>query len=94
MDRIEGKRILVTGATGQVAGRLTESLAERNEVWAAVRRLPRRQAQAVALHYVGGLTLDEIGEALGCSTGTVKSHLHRARTRLSETLSTWSEETR
>jgi RNA polymerase sigma-70 factor (ECF subfamily) len=67
---------------------------ETREVWAAVRRLPRRQAQAVALHYVGGLTLDEIGEALGCSTGTVKSHLHRARTRLSETLSTWSEETR
>jgi nucleoside-diphosphate-sugar epimerase len=36
-DRIEGKRILVTGATGQVAGLLTEKLAERNEVWAAAR---------------------------------------------------------
>ncbi len=67
---------------------------ETREVWAEVRRLPRRQAQAVTLHYVGGLTLDEIGETLGCSTGAVKSHLHRARARLSETLSTWSEETR
>lgn len=37
MDRIEGKRILVTGATGQVAGLMTEKLAERNEVWAAAR---------------------------------------------------------
>ncbi len=37
MDRIEGKRILVTGATGQVAGQLTEQLAERNEVFAAAR---------------------------------------------------------
>lgn len=37
MDRIEGQRILVTGATGQVAGRLTEQLAERNEVFAAAR---------------------------------------------------------
>jgi len=37
MARIEGKRILVTGATGQVAGLLTETLAERNEVWAAAR---------------------------------------------------------
>ena len=37
MERIEGKRILVTGATGQVAGLMTEKLAERNEVWAAAR---------------------------------------------------------
>jgi nucleoside-diphosphate-sugar epimerase len=37
MERIEGQRILVTGATGQVAGLLTEKLAERNEVHAAAR---------------------------------------------------------
>ncbi|MFK7896298.1 MAG: NAD-dependent epimerase/dehydratase family protein [Myxococcota bacterium] len=34
---LEGKRILVTGATGQVARPLTEKLNERNEVWAAAR---------------------------------------------------------
>ncbi len=34
---IEGQRVLVTGATGQVARTLTEKLAERNEVWAAAR---------------------------------------------------------
>lgn len=34
---LEGQRILVTGATGQVAHRLTEILAQRNEVWAAAR---------------------------------------------------------
>lgn len=37
MERIEGKRILVTGATGQVAGLLTEQLAQHNEVYAAAR---------------------------------------------------------
>lgn len=37
MERIEGQRILVTGATGQVAGLLTETLAARNEVHAAAR---------------------------------------------------------
>lgn len=37
MTRIEGQRILVTGATGQVAGVLTERLATRNEVFAAAR---------------------------------------------------------
>ncbi len=34
---LEGQRILVTGATGQVARNLTEQLAEKNEVWAAAR---------------------------------------------------------
>lgn len=34
---LDGQRILVTGATGQVARPLTEKLAEKNEVWAAAR---------------------------------------------------------
>ncbi len=34
---LDGQRILVTGATGQVARPLTEDLAKRNEVWAAAR---------------------------------------------------------
>ena len=34
---LEGQRILVTGATGQVARPLTEKLAKNNEVWAAAR---------------------------------------------------------
>lgn len=63
-----------------------------DEVWAEVRRLPRRQQQAIALHYVGQLTTEEIGEAMGCSTGAVKSHLHRAKETLRGRLSDWSEE--
>jgi RNA polymerase sigma-70 factor (ECF subfamily) len=56
------------------------------EVWSAVRALPRRQAQAIALHYVDELSLEEIGAVLGCSAGTVKTHLHRARRELSRRL--------
>ena len=63
------------------------------EVWREVRRLPRRQAQAVVLHYVAQLTMVEIADAMKCSTGAVKSHLNRARSTLSNTLSDWSEET-
>jgi len=63
------------------------------EVWSEVRRLPRRQAQAVVLHYVAQLTMGEIAEVMECSTGAVKSHLSRARSTLSTTLSEWSEET-
>jgi RNA polymerase sigma-70 factor (ECF subfamily) len=62
------------------------------EIWEAVRRLPRRQAQATVLHYVDQLTVEEIGETLGCTAGAVKTHLFRARARLSESLSAWNEE--
>lgn len=52
------------------------------EFWAQVRRLPRRQAQAVALHYVEDLAVDQIAEILGVAPATVRVHLHRARVEL------------
>jgi RNA polymerase sigma-70 factor (ECF subfamily) len=65
-----------------------EMSAEAVELWAAVRSLPRRQRQAVALHYVDDLPLGDVGEILGCSAGTVKTHLARARERLKRDLGT------
>ena len=62
------------------------------EVWDEVRRLPRRQAQATVLHYVDQLSVEKIGEVMGCSSGAVKTHLHRARARLSRRLEAWGEE--
>ena len=60
-------------------------LAEDNEaLWAAVRRLPRRQAQVVALCYWDGLNGREIAEILDLSEPTVKSHLQRARQSLAD----------
>jgi len=50
--------------------------------WAAVRRLPRRQAQVVAMFYGYDLGIDEVAEVLQMAPGTVKVHLHRARTSL------------
>lgn len=49
---------------------------------AAVRRLPRRQAQAAALRYVNDLSVAEVAAVMGCATGTAKAHLHAARQRL------------
>jgi RNA polymerase sigma-70 factor (sigma-E family) len=51
-------------------------------LWAAVRRLPRRQAQVIALMYVDDLTAEQVAAAIGCSAGAVKSHLHRAKRHL------------
>jgi RNA polymerase sigma-70 factor (ECF subfamily) len=63
------------------------------EVWAEVRRLPRRQAETVALYYIAGLTMPEIANALGCSKHTVNTHLRRAREALAQRLGTGDEST-
>lgn len=47
-------------------------------------RLPRRQREAVVLRYYAGMTDSEIADVLGLSTGSVKTHLHRAMTTLTE----------
>lgn len=60
--------------------------AEAVEVWNAVRSLPRRQAQAVALTYLDGLSTSEVGVILGCSGATVKTHLQRGRAALARRL--------
>jgi len=64
-----------------------ERLAEDDErFWSAVRRLPRRQAQVVALHYGDDRTISDVAEILGCAEGTVKAHLHSARKTLTALL--------
>lgn len=56
--------------------------AEAEDVWRAVRALPNRQAQCIALHYLDDRSVDEIGQILGCSPNTVKTHLARGRETL------------
>jgi RNA polymerase sigma-70 factor (ECF subfamily) len=60
--------------------------------WGEVRRLPRRQAQAVALFYALDLPVTEVAATLGCAEGTVKVHLSRARAELSSRLGTPQEQ--
>jgi DNA-directed RNA polymerase specialized sigma24 family protein len=55
-------------------------------VWVEVRKLPRRQAAALVLWAVEGLTFAEIGEVLGCSGETARTHLRRAQDRLASSL--------
>lgn len=57
-----------------------------DDLWRAVRALPRRQAAAIVLSAVSGFTLAEIGEVLGCSAETARTHLRRARERLAHNL--------
>ena len=55
----------------------TESVALRQALVAALRRLPKRQREAVALRYLADLSESDVGLALGIGQGTVKTHLHR-----------------
>jgi RNA polymerase sigma-70 factor (ECF subfamily) len=59
---------------------------ENGAVWAAVRALPKREAQAIALFYLEDLAVAEIAALLECAEGTVKSLLHRARKSLAAQL--------
>jgi RNA polymerase sigma-70 factor, ECF subfamily len=54
--------------------------------WQAVRRLPPRQAQAVALYYLEDYSVRQVSEVLDCSEGTVKTHLSRAREAIARQL--------
>lgn len=56
------------------------------DVWRAVRRLPRRQAQVIALFYLEDMSQAEVAEVLDCSVETIRTHLRRARTTLARRL--------
>lgn len=59
---------------------------EHEHLWTEVRRLPKRQAQVIALHYVERRTTASIAALLGLSEPTVKTHLQRARATLATRL--------
>jgi RNA polymerase sigma factor (sigma-70 family) len=61
---------------------------EHETFWAEVRRLPRRQAQSIALHYVYDMSVVEIAATLGCSDSSVKAHLVRGRAAMAARLGT------
>lgn len=54
--------------------------------WSELRRLPRRQAEVLALRYVEDLDVADIADALGVAEGTVRALLHQGRTRLERQL--------
>ena len=64
-----------------------EELSDETRVfWSQIRALPPRQAQAAALHYALDMAVADVAEILGCAEGTVKAHLHRARTAIAAEL--------
>jgi RNA polymerase sigma-70 factor, ECF subfamily len=80
------RRVVETKALARIAVGQTPTLpelsAEGAEFWRAVRSLPRRQAQAIALHYLDDLPVAEVARILGPAEGTVKKHLYEGRKKI------------
>jgi RNA polymerase sigma factor (sigma-70 family) len=56
---------------------LEDSTTLRIALAEALRKLPRRQREAVTLRYLSDLSEADTAVALGISTGSVKTHVHR-----------------
>jgi len=77
--RSEAAALLRLGSATPSMGQPPE---EYDDFWREVRRLPNRQAQVLALHYIDDLSIAEIARVLGVADGTVKAQLHEGRNRL------------
>lgn len=57
-----------------------------------IEKLPRKQKEAITLHYLDELKIEEIANILECPEGSVKSRLHDGRKKLQEKISDYQEE--
>jgi RNA polymerase sigma factor (sigma-70 family) len=80
---VEARAVIRLGARPRPAVALSE---DDELFWAAVRCLPRRQAQVVALYYLYDLAVADVAVTLEMSEGSVKTHLSRARAALAQLL--------
>lgn len=84
LENILGSRDEIDNRSGTAAE--TEQWERERILMLAVRRLSPKMRDVVILKYMEGLSYEEIGRAVGCSSGTVASRLNRALAELGERL--------
>ena len=77
------------GDDARAADAVVLGTAEQRRVVEAVRALPRRQRECVALRHLLGCSTAETAQLLGVSEGSVKAHLHRGMAALETELEDW-----
>lgn len=83
-QRVTELRLLARLGRERVAGIADRSGDE--ELWSLVRRLPRRQAQVVALSFLEDHSVRDIADMLGVGEESVRTHLRRGRASLASEL--------
>ncbi len=76
------ERAVRTGGTASPESEATEHETLR----ALLRALPPRQREAITLHFVADLSLDQTAQVMGVSRETVKTHVERGLTALRKNL--------
>ncbi len=79
LDQLRKKRVYADPPT---AAELEETVTDRTIVRSSIAKLPRRQREVVAMRFLADMPEDEVARVLGVTTGSVKTHLHRALTSL------------
>lgn len=89
--RHEGER---STAQGEIAGAVAGAADSSRELERALAALPDAQRETLLMRAVDGMSMEEIGRALGVPAGTVKSRLHHAlgAMRDNERLKVWFAE--
>ncbi|QXJ27035.1 SigE family RNA polymerase sigma factor [Actinomadura graeca] len=83
--RLAWARVRLTGAPADTPGLASApdpDVETREEVRAALARVPRRQRAVLVLRFLCDLPVAEVAEILGCSEGTVKSQTAHGLARL------------
>jgi len=75
----EAKALVRFGGSDYTAPEMSP---DATATWCAVRKLPKRQAQVVALRYYDRSSIADIARILDMSENTVKTHLQRAKQAL------------
>lgn len=86
------KTIELTACVEKSARDSPELHSDLDRVLEAMSDLPDRQRQVVILRLFEGFSVAETAKALGCSGGSVKTHLHRATTKLRILLGTTQDQ--
>jgi RNA polymerase sigma-70 factor (sigma-E family) len=79
-------KVLLGDRVPEQSGSADHGVEERDTLVDALRSLPKGQRTVLVLRYFGDLSVEATANALGCSTGTVKSQSSRGLAALREVL--------